>query len=199
MLVGEVRCATLTTGCSCTLSGGSQWSSGPTYVSKYAHVLRASLRRKCVWSTVSLALAPRERTADPPRDGGRCSPQQQDRPGYRQCAGDRCATRRSHAAAAMTGAIPSSDTKRQVRAAALLACARSTSLDGFHSRRRRCVMSIRPIVRTIASRLKRPRRAGRRARAAPARRAARGVRGGSQMLSRAAPRPASRTDRRSTR
>ena len=55
MLVGEVRCATFT-GCSCTLSGGSQWSSGPTYVSKYAHVFRASLRRKFVWSTVSLAL-----------------------------------------------------------------------------------------------------------------------------------------------
>ena len=30
MLVGEVRCATVTAGCSCTLSGGSQWSSGPT-------------------------------------------------------------------------------------------------------------------------------------------------------------------------
>src|SRR5207249_10846064 len=56
ILVGEVRCATFTVGCSCTLSGGSQWSSGPTYVSKYAHVFRASLRRKFVWSTVSLAL-----------------------------------------------------------------------------------------------------------------------------------------------
>src|SRR6266542_3443032 len=56
MLVGDVRRAIVTVGCSCTLSGGSQWSSGPTYVSKYAHVRRASLRRKCICSTVNFAL-----------------------------------------------------------------------------------------------------------------------------------------------
>ena len=45
MLVGEVRCATAAAGCSCTLSGGSQCRRGPTKVSKYAQVRRASLRR----------------------------------------------------------------------------------------------------------------------------------------------------------
>ena len=56
MLVGEVRRAIVTVVCSCTLSGGSQWSSGPTYISKYAHVRRASLRRNCSCSTVNFAL-----------------------------------------------------------------------------------------------------------------------------------------------
>ena len=56
MLVGDVRRAIVTVGCSCTLSGGSQWSPGPTYISKYAHVRRASLRRKCVCSTFNFAL-----------------------------------------------------------------------------------------------------------------------------------------------
>ena len=67
MLVGDVRCATTDTGCSCTLSGGSQWSSGPTKVSKKAQVLRESLRRKTVWSAVSRAAARRrQRPAEPP-------------------------------------------------------------------------------------------------------------------------------------
>ena len=41
MFVGDVRWATAATGCSCTLSGGSQWSSGPTWVSKNSQVRRA--------------------------------------------------------------------------------------------------------------------------------------------------------------
>src|SRR5688572_32270495 len=49
MLVGDVRCATLGTGSAWKLSGGSQLSSGPTKVSKYAHVRRASPRRKTSW------------------------------------------------------------------------------------------------------------------------------------------------------
>src|SRR5438552_16752942 len=55
MLVGDVRCATLATGWSWQLSGGSHWSSGPTKVSKNAHVRRASLRRKSVSPIVSRA------------------------------------------------------------------------------------------------------------------------------------------------
>src|SRR4026209_1961549 len=50
MLVGEVRCATTAAGCSWKLSGGSQWSSGPTKVSKNAQVLREITRRKRVCS-----------------------------------------------------------------------------------------------------------------------------------------------------
>jgi len=46
MLVGEVRCATRATGCSCTLSGGRWLSSAPTKVSKNAQVRRATRRRK---------------------------------------------------------------------------------------------------------------------------------------------------------
>src|SRR5579862_8773719 len=55
MLVGEVRWAITPTGCSWKLSGGSQWSSAPTKVSKNAQVLRARLRRNRVWSADSLA------------------------------------------------------------------------------------------------------------------------------------------------
>lgn len=40
MLVGEVRWAVRATGASCTLSGGSQWSSGPTCASNQPRVQR---------------------------------------------------------------------------------------------------------------------------------------------------------------
>ena len=43
-LVGEVRCATLPSGSSWKLSGGSQWSSSPTKVSKKCQVRRAIRR-----------------------------------------------------------------------------------------------------------------------------------------------------------
>src|SRR5678815_1771838 len=55
MLVGEVRCATTAAGCSWKLSGGSQWSSAPTKVSKNAQVLREMARRKRVCSGVRCA------------------------------------------------------------------------------------------------------------------------------------------------
>src|SRR5580765_4094771 len=55
MLVGEVRCARTPTGSSWKLSGGSQWSSGPTKVSKKLQVRRAAARRKRVCSEVSRA------------------------------------------------------------------------------------------------------------------------------------------------
>ena len=45
MLVGDVRCATTRPSDSCTLSGGSQWSSAVTNVSKNCQVLRATRRR----------------------------------------------------------------------------------------------------------------------------------------------------------
>jgi hypothetical protein len=46
MFVGDVRCAILGAASSWKLSGGNQWSSGPTNVSKNLQVLRAVLRRK---------------------------------------------------------------------------------------------------------------------------------------------------------
>src|SRR5258708_26997216 len=55
MWVGEVRCAMAPAGCSWKLSGGSQWSSGPTKVSKNAQVFRERFRRKIVSPAVSFA------------------------------------------------------------------------------------------------------------------------------------------------
>ncbi len=66
MLVGEVRCASTGAGCSWKLSGGSQWSAGPTKVSKKRPgpardqaQERALLRREP-------GLRARERPAEPP-------------------------------------------------------------------------------------------------------------------------------------
>src|SRR5687768_5172064 len=50
MLVGEVRCARPLGGSSWKLSGGRWLSAGPTNVSKYRHVRRATTRRKA-WSS----------------------------------------------------------------------------------------------------------------------------------------------------
>src|SRR4051812_37131248 len=50
MLVGDVRCAAPLGGSSWTLSGGRWLSTGPMYVSKYRHVLRATVRRKTLSS-----------------------------------------------------------------------------------------------------------------------------------------------------
>src|SRR4030095_8491341 len=47
MLVGEVRAATVGVGSSWKLSGGSQFSSAVTKVSKKCQVLRAVRRRNC--------------------------------------------------------------------------------------------------------------------------------------------------------
>src|SRR3972149_5147535 len=55
MLLGEVRRASAAAGLSWKLSGGSQWSSGPTKVSKKAQVLRETRRRNAVCSGESLA------------------------------------------------------------------------------------------------------------------------------------------------
>ena len=105
MFVGDVRCATLATGCSWQLSGGSQWSSGPTKVSKNAQVLRASLRRKMRLLRRQVRFAARERTADPPRDAGRDEPEQRGSARRPPSAGGRDAASASVAAMAMTGAI----------------------------------------------------------------------------------------------
>src|SRR5580658_2189125 len=51
MLVGDVREARRTTGCSWKLSGGSQFSSAVTKVSKKCHVFRAVARMKKVWDS----------------------------------------------------------------------------------------------------------------------------------------------------
>src|SRR2546427_3970795 len=45
MFVGDVRCATTGLGVSWKLSGGNEWSSGPTNVAKNRHVRRATSRR----------------------------------------------------------------------------------------------------------------------------------------------------------
>src|SRR5712691_9631517 len=50
MFVGDVRCATVSSGTSWTLSGGSAWSSGPMNVSKYRHVFSATDLRNS-WSS----------------------------------------------------------------------------------------------------------------------------------------------------
>src|SRR5476649_889155 len=126
MLVGDVRWATVVTGCSCQLSGGSQWSSGPTKVSKNAHVLRARPRRKSAWSIVSRASR---------RASGRLT--HHAMPGemnHRKITGAACANAdgsdsatRIAAAVAMTGAIhiDVNGVEGSVSAA-----------DGFHSRSR---------------------------------------------------------------
>src|SRR4029077_3053538 len=104
MLVGDVRCAIVTVVCSCTLSGGSQWSSGPTYISKYAHVRRASLRRKCVCSIVNFALRRASGRLIHQAIAGEAAQSNNIGPAIASAAG-LVADRPTHVSAAMTGAI----------------------------------------------------------------------------------------------
>ncbi|MEA3220197.1 MAG: hypothetical protein OZX49_01298 [Immundisolibacter sp.] len=152
MLVGEVRCATGSARLSCTLSGGSQWSSGPTKVSKKAQVRRASARRKRVCSVVR---------AGSRRTRGRLIHQamagdasHSSRIGVAAIdAAGRVASSRPALASAMAGATHMARTLAARSLPPDRASWRSTSLDGFHSSSRRRVTSIRHSVRAMASRL----------------------------------------------
>ena len=149
MLVGEVRCATRATGCSCTLSGGRWLSSAPTKVSKNAQVRRATRRRKRRCVGAELAARLRQRAVGPPDDQRREQPQQQQRRGGGDApTGARAASRAaistaavgpahsarmlSRSAAIVPGAWPCADVGRRpsiraggVRAPCARSCARS--------------------------------------------------------------------------
>ena len=78
MLVGDVRCATADTGCSCTLSGGSQWSSGPTKVSKKRPGLAGEPPEKDDLVGGQPRGAARQRPAEPPGDSRGGEPEAQE-------------------------------------------------------------------------------------------------------------------------
>src|SRR3990172_8044588 len=148
MLVGEVRRASTAAGPSCRLSGGSQWSSGPTKVSKKAQVLRDTRRRNAVCPGESLAC-------------GRAS----GRPSHHTTSGD--ASHRSR-----IGAATASAPGRACNRYNIVVIARNGAIhiqrkesrrpvlllpsswpEGVHSRKRRRVTS-RTALRRIAPRLK---------------------------------------------
>ena len=90
-----------------------------------------------------------ERPADPPGDSGGDKPETQNGPSHNQ--GGRSWKRESdHRGSGNERGDPHGPTE-PARSVRLL---RSESPDGFHSRSRLCVISIRQAVRTIASRLK---------------------------------------------
>ena len=84
VLVGEVRWATRPSGISWKLSGGSQWSSSPTNVSKKCQVLRAIRRRARRSASVRGDLGRSPRPADPEGDDRREEPGDQERGRRRQ-------------------------------------------------------------------------------------------------------------------
>ena len=148
MLVGEVRRAIISDGCSCTLSGGSQWSVAVTWVSKNPHVRRASLPRNCNCGCDSTTTARRR-----------------GRPSHHISSGDSAHSTSTGAATtsapgctlatAIATAAANAGANHIVRNAASrpLPSVRSTSLDGLHCSSRRRDSSIRHSVRAIASRL----------------------------------------------
>src|SRR5688572_1783078 len=146
MLVGDVRCATLGTGSSWKLSGGSQLSSGPTKVSKYAHVRRARPRRKTSW----LGFRRGSRRAS-----GLLS--------HHVMPGDNNHSRRTGAAhTSAAGLEPASPARVAVATAGATHIDRNDASsdgarlcdgapNGLHARRRRWETSMRHVVRSTAS------------------------------------------------
>ena len=148
MLVGEVRRATISAGCSCTLSGGSQWSAAVTWVSKNPHVRRDSLPRNCNCGGDSATASRRRGRPSHHINTGDSAHSANTGAATTSAPGCTLATAIA-AAAAKTGA------NHIVRSAASRPSpsVRSTSLDGLHCSRRRRDSSIRHSVRAIASRL----------------------------------------------
>ena len=148
MLVGEVRWAMSGAGSSCRLSGGSQWSAAPTWVSKNAQVRRASARKK----SRCLACG----TKRPALRGWLIHQAMRGEASHRISSG---AARTSASGRRSASAAPSSSASTGPMAisfhsaAGVLRLVRATSLEVCHSSRCRWLAPMRHNVRTIASRL----------------------------------------------
>ena len=148
MLVGEVRCATIGPGCFWTLSGGSQLSSGPTKVSKNAHVRRARIWRNSCCDGFSLGAGRTSGRLSHPVMAGATS--HSSRIGAARPSTDgRAATRYAAVASATAGATHIDRRDDSNPGSSLAACA----LYGLHSSSRRCETSVRQVVRITASAL----------------------------------------------
>ena len=147
MLVGDVRCATAGAGSSWKLSGGSQWSSGPTNVSKNRHVRRA-MRRSASWSVA-------ESRSATDSGGGRLTRRATTGDSSHRATNGRAihpapgfAARTSTAMAAASATPPAIWRKNRSSPTPCVALAWAAVI---HSRRLRWVTYSRAIVRAIAS------------------------------------------------
>ena len=147
MLVGEVRCATSPSGSSWWLSGGSQWSSGPTKVSKKSQVRRARRRRKARSASASAGGARRRGRPVRSAISGDASHRSSTGAAARRAPGRRTASR---GASASARAGPG-QSARHMRARSGRRSQRASCAAGVHSSRRRPLTNTRHSVRTIAS------------------------------------------------
>ena len=147
MLVGEVRWAIAGPGCSCRLSGGSQWSAAPTWASKNAQVCRASVRRKrCCAAFGANASSVRGWLIHHAIAGEASHSSSNGIASHSACG--RCNTSVTPSSTASSGPIHIS----RHNAAGALSLRRSTSLEVRHCSRWRWLIAMRHSVRTIASR-----------------------------------------------